>query len=119
MAPRAKFRKRLLLLPPAKDEANLPDAQASGLLETVPQKTPELSYVVSPQKASLSGMAVYTEETTENLDSDSPDDISDEDLTGPVEDVDKTEPVLPSFITKPIKGNGEPTSQSFAPRNNG
>lgn len=117
MAPMATFRKRLLLLPPAKDKT-APSEDQAGLLETIPQKTPQLSYVVSSREASLSGMTVYAEENaSENLDGDSPDNIPDEESTIPTE-IDKTEPVLPSFITKPIKSNGEPRSQSFSPRNN-
>ncbi|ESA36151.1 integral membrane protein [Leptolyngbya sp. Heron Island J] len=125
MAPVAKFRKRLLLLPPARNDISA-EEETAALLETAPQATPEVSYVVtpkeqnSPQAASSQAITMYGEDSvTDDLDNDllsgELNDAAVEDMTPGVK-LDKSEPALPSFLPQSVKAEGEPTSQSFSPR---
>ena len=125
MTPVAKFRKRLLLLPPARDDMSEAE-ETAALLDTTPQKTPKVSYVVtpqeqeSPQATSAQALTMYGEDSgTDDLDNDLPgEELTEtvvEDMAPPVK-LDTSEPVLPSFLPQSIKAEGEPTSQSFSPK---
>ncbi|NEZ55596.1 lysylphosphatidylglycerol synthase domain-containing protein [Adonisia turfae] len=128
MAPMANMRKRLLLLPPAKDDISYEaDEPMSALLETDPQEISEVSYVVPPQEPSSSEETSLPEITMYGEDPDADDlegdfvgdELSEdpgEDAPAPV-DLNKSGPMLPSFVPQAFKGEGEPTSKSFSPRN--
>ena len=124
MAPVAKFRKRLLLLPPGKDDIS--EEETAALLDTTPQKTPEVSYVVTPQEqestqtASSPAITMYGEDSVaDDLGNELPgEELNEavvEDIAPPIK-LDTSEPVLPSFLPQSIKAEGEPTSQSFSPK---
>jgi hypothetical protein len=105
MAPIDKVKRRLLLLPSAQDEEPSSDDQAADLLDNVPEEAPALSYVVSSREPSLSETNASSEATvSEKLDSNSSNGASVAEAAVSVE-LDKAAPSLPSFVSKPTKGD--------------
>ncbi|MBX2863664.1 MAG: flippase-like domain-containing protein [Leptolyngbyaceae cyanobacterium MAG.088] len=79
----------------------------------------EISYVVSSSRAAASETLITTEESgADTLNSDEPGGVSSGE-SQVYRELDKTGPRLPSFVPKSLKGDGEPSSQSLSPRNNG
>ncbi len=120
MVPMGKLKRRLLLLPPTQNEVP-PDKQLPGLLEpeSVTEDPAELSYVVASGRSSRSETGSAAEETLAEttVNSDVSNGVSNmESVESP--ELEKTVPVLPSFIPKSLKGDGEPTSQSLSSGNN-
>lgn len=113
MTPMGNVKKRLLLLPPAKDDA-YPEVDQVEPLEMASQDMSEVSYVITPTEEPLPEITMYGEDAAEDLDGDS---SPEESLVEATSELEKPEPMLPSFIPHPIKREGEPTSQSFLPRN--
>ena len=114
MTPMAKMRKRLLLLPAGKDEETTPDKDGSGLLDTTPKTTRQISYVI-PAKQEPSLTLHGEDGAAEDMDSKAAEDELTKDTQSPIK-VDISEPVLPPFISHSAPGKGEPSSQSFSPR---
>ena len=120
MTPMAKMRKRLLLLPPGKNEEPEPDEQVSDLLDTTPKETPQISYVITSKQDSSQSLTLHGEDATaEDIDSDALSDGSAEATKSPASSikVDISEPELPPFVSHSVSSKGEPTSQSFSPGN--
>ena len=118
MTPMAKMRKRLLLLPPGKDEE--PDEQVSELLDTSSKETRQISYVISSKQDSSPSLTLHGEDAAaEDIDSDPPGDGLTEEAKSSTSSikVDISEPELPPFVSHSVSGKGEPTSQSFSPGN--
>lgn len=119
MAPVARMRKRLLLLPPANDKKPSADDKSETIShDTSETASPQLSYVVAATSRAETPPPAE-DAVTQNLDngSDTANESADPEPTVTVE-LDKPGPVLPAFIPKSIKRDGEPTSQTFSPGNN-
>ncbi|MEM9806828.1 MAG: YbhN family protein [Cyanobacteria bacterium P01_D01_bin.56] len=108
--------KQPILLPPPKDETSQSDDESADLLDTVAPEKSVVSYAINPKQELLSedieSLRNNTASTPEGHESP---DVSDSESVAP-EDVSSSAPVLPSFMSQSSIREGEPTTQSFAPR---
>lgn len=102
-------KKQPILLPPPKDETAQADDESASLLDTVTPEKSVVSYSITPKQDLLEDNAVSPSEERESSD------VPDSETATP-KDVGPSAPVLPSFMGQPSSREGEPTTQSFAPR---